>query len=117
MAGGTRSSGKGALWYAAMAHRVSGVALAVFLPLHFLALGLAIESEARLDAFLHWAEQPLVRVAETLLVALLAVHLLGGLRVLVIENLPWRNGQKSAASLAAIVSLAIACLYVFVSLA
>ena len=28
---------------------------------------------------------------------LLAVHMLGGLRVLVIENLPWREGQKELA--------------------
>ena len=30
-------------------HRLSGLALALFLPLHFLVLGLAIEGEARLD--------------------------------------------------------------------
>ena len=43
---------------------------------------------------------------------LLAVHMLGGIRVLVIENLPWRDGQKqlvtaalSVAALAAIVFL------------
>ena len=30
------------LWLAAMVHRVSGVLLAAFLPLHFLVLGLAI---------------------------------------------------------------------------
>ena len=34
-----------ALWLAAMVHRISGVLLALFLPLHFLALGLAIEGE------------------------------------------------------------------------
>jgi fumarate reductase subunit D len=40
------------------------------------------------------------------------VHMLGGIRVLVIENLPWRDGQKqlvtaalAAATLAAIVFL------------
>ena len=86
------------LWRAAMIHRVSGVLLALFLPLHFLVLGLAIEGEARLDGFLKWTEQPAVKVAETLLVAVLAVHLLGGLRVLVIENLPWRDGQKRMAT-------------------
>ena len=90
-----------ALWFAAMVHRVSGVLLACFLPLHFLALGLAIESEGRLDAFLRWTEQPLVKIAEVGLVLLLAVHLLGGLRVLVIENLPWQPGQKRLAMIAA----------------
>ena len=98
------------LWIAAMVHRVSGVLLACFLPLHFWVLGLAIQSEARLDGFLKWTQSPLVKLAEAGLVALLAVHLLGGLRVLVIENLPWQDGQKrlatwvlsAAASLAAI---------------
>lgn len=85
------------LWGAAMIHRVSGVLLACFLPLHFLALGLAIEGEARLDGFLKWTQQPLVKLAEFGLVFLLAVHLLGGLRILVIENMPWRDGQKRMA--------------------
>jgi fumarate reductase subunit D len=97
-----------ALWLAAMMHRFSGLALAAFLPLHFLALGLAIEGEARLDGFLKWTEQPVVKLAETALVFLLAVHLLGGLRVLAIENLPWRDGQKQLAVAAASVAAAVA---------
>jgi fumarate reductase subunit D len=108
-AGGHRHS---ALWVAAMVHRISGLALACFLPLHFLALGLAIDGAARLDGFLVWTANPVVKLAETGLVFLLAVHMLGGLRVLVIENLPWREGQKqlvmaalAVAALAAIVFL------------
>jgi fumarate reductase subunit D len=97
-----------ALWLAAMVHRLSGLALAAFLPLHFLALGLAIEGEARLEGFLKWSEQPAVKLAETALVFLLTVHLLGGLRVLAIENLPWRNGQKQLAVAAASVAAAVA---------
>jgi fumarate reductase subunit D len=93
-----------ALWLAALIHRLSGLGLAIFLPLHFLALGLAIEGEARLDTFLRWSSQPLVKAAEGGLVFLLTVHLLGGLRLLVIENLPWNNFQKQAAIMAAAVS-------------
>lgn len=80
--------------YAAFAHRLSGVLLAVFLPFHFLTLGLAIEGEARLDGFLAWSDQPLVKIAEWGLVTLLAVHLLAGLRVLALEFLPWRGARK-----------------------
>ncbi len=87
-----------------MVHRISGLALAIFLPLHFLALGLAINGEAKLDGFLRWSDQPLVKLAEGGLVFLLTVHLLGGLRVLVIENFDWRDGQKQLATLAAAVS-------------
>jgi len=89
------------LWLAALVHRLSGLALAAFLPLHFLTLGLAIEGAARFDAALRWTEQPLVKLAETVLVALVVVHLLGGLRLLVLENLSWRDGQQRLALLAA----------------
>jgi fumarate reductase subunit D len=98
------------LWILAQVHRISGLLLAVFLPVHFLALGLAIDGEARLEGFIAWTRNPLVKLAETVLLFTLAVHLLGGLRVLVIENLPWRPQQKQmamgAAILAAIVALA-----------
>jgi fumarate reductase subunit D len=97
---------RNALWLAAMAHRLSGLALACFLPLHFLALGLAIDGEASLDGFLRWTENPLVKLAEAGLVFLLVVHMLGGIRVLVIENLPWRDSQKSLA-LAAVTAAGI----------
>jgi len=100
-----------ALWLAAMVHRLSGLGLAIFLPLHFLALGLAINGEARLDSFLRWSEQPMVKLAETGLVFLLAVHLLGGLRVLVIENFAWRDGQKQLATIAAAISVFVAFVF------
>jgi fumarate reductase subunit D len=99
-------------WIAAMVHRVSGVLLACFLPLHFLVLGLAIEREASLDGFLQWTQQPLVKAAEALLVFLLAVHLFGGMRVLVIENLPWRAGQKRMVTLGIGVAAVIAMLFI-----
>ncbi|MCP5152777.1 MAG: succinate dehydrogenase, cytochrome b subunit [Ectothiorhodospiraceae bacterium] len=99
---------RGALWLAALVHRLSGVALAAFLPLHLLVLGLAIEGEAALDGFLRWTEMPIVKIAETGLVFLLAVHMLGGLRVLVLENLAWSERQKTFATVAAGVSVLVA---------
>jgi fumarate reductase subunit D len=100
-----------ALWLAALVHRLSGLALAVFLPLHFLTLGLALEGEARLDTFLRWSEQPIVKLSEAVLVFLLAVHMLGGLRLLVVENLAWLDGQKRLAVLAAAVSAVVAFVF------
>jgi fumarate reductase subunit D len=85
------------LWVAAQVHRVSGVLLALFLPIHFLVLGTAIRGEAALDGALAWTQNSLVKIAEGGLLFLLAVHLLGGLRVLLIENLPWRPQQKQMA--------------------
>jgi fumarate reductase subunit D len=96
------------LWLAAMIHRLSGLALACFLPLHFLALGLAIRGDAALDGFLAWTANPLVKLAEAGLVFLLAIHMLGGVRVLVIENLPWRPVQKELATVALIVASLVA---------
>jgi fumarate reductase subunit D len=96
------------LWIAAMLHRISGLALAIFLPFHFLALGLALEGDARLASFLRWTDQPLVKIAEIGLVFLFTVHLLGGLRILVIENLAWRDEQKQLATFAAALSAIIA---------
>ena len=88
------------LWLAALVHRLSGLALAAFLPFHFLALGLAISGEARLEGFLRWTDQPLVKLSESVLLGLLVVHALGGLRLLALENLAWRGGQARLAFLA-----------------
>src|SRR4029079_7161569 len=76
-------------YWAFVVHRVSGVLLSLFLPLHFWALGLALQGEAELESFLRWSEQPLVKLSETILVLLLAAHLTGGLRVLALEFLAW----------------------------
>jgi fumarate reductase subunit D len=102
---------KNLLWIAALVHRLSGLALSIFLPLHFLTLGLAINGEARLEGFLRWAEQPLVKLGESGLVFLLVVHMLGGLRLLVIENLDWHDGQKQLATVAAGVSAIVAFIF------
>ena len=87
--------------YLALVHRISGIALATFLPVHFWALGQGLE----MDAFLRWTEQPLVKAAEWGLVVLLAAHLGGGLRVLAIEFLDWHEWQKGLAALAAMLVL------------
>jgi len=86
-----------------MVHRVSGIALALFLPLHFWTLSRALE----LDAFLAWTQQPLVKLAEWGIVLALAAHFAGGLRVLALEFLPWQDWQKTLAAAAAAVTVAV----------
>lgn len=86
-------------YWAFLVHRVSGVGLALFLPLHFWVLALMLEP-ARAEVFFRWTEQPLVKLAETLLVVLLAAHLAGGLRLLALEFLPWSHAQKTRIALA-----------------
>ena len=93
-----------ALWIAFLVHRLSGLALACFLPLHFLVLGLAIRGAAPFDRMLSWSASPLVKLMEMALVFLLGVHMLGGIRVLAIENFAWSGAQKQAASAALLVA-------------
>ena len=97
---------------AALAHRLSGLGLALFLPLHFLLLGMALKGEAGLASGLTFTDHPLTRLAEGGLVFLLVVHFLGGLRLLVIENFTWREGQKNFAGVA--VAIAVAAGLVFI---
>lgn len=75
-------------------HRVSGIALALFLPVHFWALGQAIHGADALEGVLRAADHPLFKLGEWGLVVLLALHLAGGLRVMALEFLGWRHRQK-----------------------
>jgi fumarate reductase subunit D len=93
-------------YWAFLVHRISGVALALFLPIHFWALAQALEGEARLDSFLRWTDQPFVKAGEVALVFLLAAHMAGGLRLLALEFLPWPEWQKSLLAAATAFSLA-----------
>ena len=93
-------------YWAFIVHRASGVLLALFLPLHFWALGLALRGEAALESFLRWSEQPLVKFCETVLVLLLAAHMAGGVRLLLLEFLAWRDWQMGLLAAAAGVTLA-----------
>ena len=86
------------LWFAFLLQRLSGIGLALFLPAHFFVLGQALNGPEHLDGFLHWAEAPIIKVAEGGLVFLLAVHMFGGLRLLALEFLPWSAAQKTLAA-------------------
>ena len=97
---------------AAMLHRLSGIALAIFLPLHFLALGTALNGANALDSFLTLTRNPLVEAAEFGLVAALALHMTLGLRVLAIEFLDFR--EKTAAIVSVCAAAACAAGLVFV---
>lgn len=72
-------------YWAFLMHRLSGLGLAAFLPLHFWALGQALQGAAALDGFLKVADQALFKFAEWGLVVMLALHMMGGVRLLLIE--------------------------------
>jgi len=99
-------------YWAFVVHRVSGIALTLFLPVHFFVLSQALSRPAALDRFLGWTHQPAVKLAETVLVLALAAHLCGGVRLLFIEFAGWRaDWQKTAIALAFAASLACALLF------
>ena len=82
-------------WWAFWVHRVSGLLLALFLPLHFLALGQALQGAAALDDFVRFTDRPLFKIAEWGLVVLLSLHLTGGVRLLLIEFGPPAGLRKN----------------------
>ncbi len=101
-----RASHKQPGFAAALLHRLSGVALAIFLPLHFLALATALDGAAALDSFLAVTRAPLVEASECGLVIALATHMTLGLRILAIEFLNVR--ERTVAVLTACASAVFA---------
>ena len=99
------------LWLAYLLHRLSGVLLAVFLPLHFWVLSMAITDLQRLDGFLLLTQSGAVKLAEFGLVFLLSVHMFGGLRLMAMEWLPWTPQQKTLVATATALSFLIAGLF------
>jgi fumarate reductase subunit D len=92
---------------AALIHRLAGIALAVFLPLHFVALASALNGANALDSFLKLTDAPLMKFAEGGIVVALAVHMALGLRVLAIEFLPLRERTAVAVSLCLVAAFAV----------
>lgn len=85
-------------YLAFLLHRLSGLALVLFLPAHFLVLGMAL-NESAFDAAIAWTAQPLVKFGEWGIVVLLALHMTGGVRLLALEFLPWSDAQKTRIAL------------------
>ncbi len=98
-------------YWAFLLHRVSGLLLALFLPAHFYVLGLSIEGAAALDGFLDWTSNPLMKVAETVLVILLAAHLTGGLRLLALEFIGTRESSKAAVAIGTGIAVCVGLLF------
>jgi fumarate reductase subunit D len=85
-------------YWAFVGHRLSGLALGIFLPVHFYVLGMALERSQRLDGFLKLSEMPLMKVGEWGLVVLLSIHMFFGLRLLALELLPWSSTRDARLS-------------------
>lgn len=86
------------LFLAFLLHRTSGILLALFLPVHFWVLSLALTDAAAFDEFIRFTDLAVAKLAEGMLVFLLAVHIFGGLRLMALEWLPWTAMQKQLAA-------------------
>ncbi|MDI9335312.1 MAG: succinate dehydrogenase, cytochrome b556 subunit [Cytophagales bacterium] len=108
-----RTKGYIAFWI----HRISGLLLALFMPFHFLALAQALQGETALEGFIRWTDAGIFKFAEWGLVILLAAHLVGGMRLLLIEFGTWqglRNGWVVAMLAASLlVGLAMGALLIY----
>jgi fumarate reductase subunit D len=92
---------------AALLHRLAGITLAIFLPVHFWALSSALNGADFLDKFLKATDTPLVKLAEGAIVVALALHMALGVRVLAIEFLPLRERTRLALSLCVAAAIAV----------
>ena len=98
-------------YLAALLHRLAGIALAIFLPLHFLALATALNGADALDAFINVTQTPVLKFAEGVIVVALALHMTLGLRVLAIEFLPIRERTAITVSVCLAAALAVGLLF------
>lgn len=99
-------------YVAALLHRLAGLALAIFLPIHFAALARALNGADALDEFLSITQTPVLKIAEVVIVVALALHMALGLRVLAIEFLPIRERTGIAVSACLAAAFAIGLLFV-----
>ena len=100
-------------YVAALLHRLSGLALAIFLPLHFYALGLALDGSDKFELFFRATNTALVKTAEFAIVIALATHMALGLRVLAIEFLPLREHTAAAVTICLGAAFAIGLVFLF----
>jgi fumarate reductase subunit D len=106
-----RASHKQPGFLAALLHRLTGIALAIFLPVHFWALSGALNGADFLDKFLKVTDTPLIKFAEGGIVVALALHMALGLRVLAIEFLPVRERTRVAISICLAAAFAVGALF------
>jgi fumarate reductase subunit D len=102
-------------YFAYYLHRVSGLLLACFLPMHFFVLSRSLYGEAQLAQYLAFTDQPIFKFGEWGLVTLLALHLIGGTRLLVIEFGIWKGLRKAWIQITLLGSLICGALFLILS--
>jgi fumarate reductase subunit D len=98
-------------YIAAILHRLSGIALAIFLPMHFIALGTALSGANPLDDFLALTHNRVALIGEWGIVTALSLHMMLGLRVLAIEWLALADRTAALVSSCAAGAFAVGALF------
>ena len=106
-----RASHKQPGFLAALIHRLAGLALAIFLPIHFIALATALRGADAFESFFQATNTPLIKASEGAIVVTLALHMALGLRVLAIEFVPVRERTRVAVSLCAAAGFAVGLIF------
>lgn len=79
--------------FAWMAHRLSGVALVVYLIVHIWGLK-SLSDPAAFNALIAKYHAPIFKIGEFLLLAAVAYHAMNGLRIVLIDFLGWSPNQS-----------------------
>lgn len=111
-----KSSRNHPAYWAFLGHRISGLLLGLFLPVHFYVLGTALEDVGRFDQLIRLADMRVFKLGEWGLVILLSIHLSFGVRLLALELLTWpsvREARLSWISTGVLVSLLFGLLFVW----
>ena len=100
--------------YLYLAHRVSGVILAVYLFVHLYTLSAVLRGAQAFDAVMEAFENPVIKFFELLLVVTVLFHTLNGIRLLLIHFTPFRRSRTLAWGVAVLpVAVGIASIRLF----
>ena len=75
-------------------HRITGVALAVYLLPHFISINSARGGRDAFDAALGWYTGPLIAASEFVLVLAVAFHMFNGIRIIAVDFFDLSHRQK-----------------------
>jgi len=75
-------------------HRITGVALAVYLLPHFISINSARGGREAFDAELGWYTGPLIAASEFVLVLAVAFHMFNGIRIIAVDFFDLSHTEK-----------------------
>ena len=96
-------------------HRFSGLLLACFIPVHFFMLAQSLRGVEGFQQKLNLTYFWVFKFGEWALVILLTIHLVGGVRLLMIEFGPWRGLRKGWIQASIVMGILSGLLFLYLS--